>query len=193
MGFDTCIVPACKWYDMLSDEIYFSIDKYFSQLIKVGRCIYASVNLTIIASDNGLSPVRCQAINCSNAGLLLIGLMGTNFSEIFINMKQISHKKLSLKISSEIAGNFVSVSMCWTERDFDTGIHQGCYLIPVLFQYTGVVAWHWMAKLFFHWQVIFLKHNIICLHRQVYKSVFTRVVIWYLYYSSKHERFPIKT
>ena len=38
-------------------------------------------NLTIIGSDNGLSPGRRQAIIWTNAGILLIGPLGTNFSE----------------------------------------------------------------------------------------------------------------
>ena len=38
-------------------------------------------NLAIIVSDNGLSPCRCQAIIWTNAGLLLIGPSGTNFSK----------------------------------------------------------------------------------------------------------------
>ena len=38
--------------------------------------------LTIIGSDNGLSPGRRQAIIRTNAGILLIGPLGTNFSEI---------------------------------------------------------------------------------------------------------------
>ena len=40
--------------------------------------------LTIIGSDNGLSPERRQAIILTNAGILLIGPLGTNFSEILI-------------------------------------------------------------------------------------------------------------
>ena len=39
--------------------------------------------LTIIGSDNGLLPGRRQAIIWTNAGILLIGPLGTNFSEIF--------------------------------------------------------------------------------------------------------------
>ena len=42
--------------------------------------------LTVIGSDNGLSPGRRQAIIWTNAGILLIGPLGTNFSEIFIKM-----------------------------------------------------------------------------------------------------------
>ena len=39
--------------------------------------------LAIIASDNGLSPGRRQAIMWTNAGILFIRTLGTNFSEIF--------------------------------------------------------------------------------------------------------------
>ena len=38
--------------------------------------------LTLIRSDNGLSPERRQAIIWTNAGILLIGPLVTNFSEI---------------------------------------------------------------------------------------------------------------
>ena len=53
--------------------------------------------LTIIGSDNGLSPGRRQAIIRNNAGILL---MGTNFSEILIAIETFSFKKMHLKISS---------------------------------------------------------------------------------------------
>ena len=44
--------------------------------------------LTTIGSDNGLSPGRRQAIIWSNAGIMLIGPLGTNFSEILIGIKK---------------------------------------------------------------------------------------------------------
>ena len=56
--------------------------------------------LTIIGSDNGLSPERRQAIIWTNAGLLLIGPRGTNFSEISIKISTFSFKKMHLKVSS---------------------------------------------------------------------------------------------
>ena len=43
--------------------------------------------LTIIGSDNGLAPERRQAIVWTNAGILLIGPLGTNFSEILIEIQ----------------------------------------------------------------------------------------------------------
>ena len=56
--------------------------------------------LTIIASDNGLSPERRQTIIWTNAGILLIGPLGTNFSEILIEIQTFSFKKMHLKMSS---------------------------------------------------------------------------------------------
>ena len=55
--------------------------------------------LTIIGSDNGLSPGRCQAIILKNAGILLIGPLG-NFNEISIEIPTFSMKKIRLKVSS---------------------------------------------------------------------------------------------
>ena len=43
--------------------------------------------LSIIGSDNGLSPARRQAIIWTNAGILLIGTLGTNFNEILIEIR----------------------------------------------------------------------------------------------------------
>ena len=58
------------------------------------------VNLAIIGSDNGLSPGRRQAIIWTNDGILLIGPLGTNFSEISIEIHTFSFKKMHLKMSS---------------------------------------------------------------------------------------------
>ena len=53
--------------------------------------------LTISGSDNGLSPDRRQAIIWTNDGILLIGPLGTNFSEILIETHAFSFKKMHLK------------------------------------------------------------------------------------------------
>ena len=57
--------------------------------------------LTNIGSDNGLSSFRRQAIIWNNAGMLFIGPLGTNFSEILIEIRTFSFKKMHLKMSSE--------------------------------------------------------------------------------------------
>ena len=61
--------------------------------------VYASTNRISIGSDNGLSPNRCQAIIWTNAGLLSVGTLWTNFSEILIAKHTFSFKKMHLKIS----------------------------------------------------------------------------------------------
>ena len=66
-------------------------------------------NLTIIGSDNDLSPCRRQAIICTNGGILLIGPSRTNFSEILIEIQVLSFKKMHLRYDD----HFVSASMCW--------------------------------------------------------------------------------
>ena len=61
--------------------------------------IYVS-KVTIIGSDNGLMPGRCQAIIWTNAGTLLIGPLGANFKEISIKIYIFSFKKINLKMLS---------------------------------------------------------------------------------------------
>ena len=63
-------------------------------------CVCLSVNWVSICSGNGLSLGRCQAIAWTNAGLLSIRPLGTNFSEIRIKIQNVSFKKMHLKTSS---------------------------------------------------------------------------------------------
>ena len=57
--------------------------------------------LTTIGSDNGLLPGRRQAIIWTNAWILLIQTLGTNFSdEILREIYTFSFKKMHLKMSS---------------------------------------------------------------------------------------------
>ena len=78
-----------RWFSF--NQMYLKISSaniYFvSSLIHWGRVRNIFVgNLTIIVSDNGLSPGRHQAIIWTNAGILLIRPLGTNFSEISIEI-----------------------------------------------------------------------------------------------------------
>ena len=71
------------------------------ELTHWGRVMHIGVGkLTIIGSDNGLLPVQCQAIIWTNAGILLIGPLGTNFSEILIGIQTFQFKKMHLKMMS---------------------------------------------------------------------------------------------
>ena len=87
-----------KCYSILYWGFFYAI---VSILTHWGRVTHICVNeLTIIVSDNGLSPGRRQAIIWNNAGLLLIEPLGTNFSEISIGIQTFSFKKMHLNMSS---------------------------------------------------------------------------------------------
>ena len=68
---------------------------HWGRVTHIGVC-----DLTSIVSDNGLSPSRRQAIIWTNAGILLIGPLGTNFSENLFRIQIFSFKKMHLKMSS---------------------------------------------------------------------------------------------
>ena len=68
--------------------------------------------LTIIGSDNGLSPGRRQAIIWTNAGILWIRPLGTNFSEILNEIRAFHSRKCTWKCRLENDGHFVLASMC---------------------------------------------------------------------------------
>ena len=59
------------------------------------KCVIKLIN---IGSDNGLSPGPCQAIILTNAGILLIGILGRNFSEIFNKIHTVLFKKMHLNM-----------------------------------------------------------------------------------------------
>ena len=85
-----------------------------------GRATHICVgNLTTIGSDNGLSPGRRQAIIWTNAGILLIGPLGTNFNEILIEIRAFSFTKIHSKMSSGkwrpfcLGLNVVKLELAW--------------------------------------------------------------------------------
>ena len=71
------------------------IDHIISSLMQI--CIS---KLTIIGSDNDLSLGRRQAIIWTNARILLIGPLRTNFNETSIEIHTFSFKKIYLKLLS---------------------------------------------------------------------------------------------
>ena len=65
-----------------------------------GRVTHICVSkLHTIGSDNGWSPGRSQTIIWTNAGIFLFGPLGSNFSEILIEIDTFSFKKMHLKLS----------------------------------------------------------------------------------------------
>ena len=117
--FVYCFKLNCYWNFKESDAESWAINKFHSArerylwLTHWGRVTHICVGkLTIIGSDNGLSPGRRQAIIWTNTGILLIRPLGTNFSEISIGIQTLSFKKMLLKMSSVKWRPFVSASMC---------------------------------------------------------------------------------
>ena len=73
------------------DDIFIEWDQGYGtlliQLTQCGQGTHICISkLTIIVSDNGLVPDRHQAIIGTNAGILLIRYLGTNISEIWIEI-----------------------------------------------------------------------------------------------------------
>ena len=79
------------------------INKSFADKISThrGRVTHICVGkLSIIASDNGVSPGRHQAIIWTNTRTLLNGALGTNYRENSIAILTFSFTKMRLKLSS---------------------------------------------------------------------------------------------
>ena len=90
------IVKVCLTIDAVANLCYSKIP-----LTHWGQVTHICVGkLTIIGSDNGLSPGRCQAIIWTNAGILLTESLGINFSETLIRTHAFSFTKMHLKMSS---------------------------------------------------------------------------------------------
>ena len=69
------------------------------ELMHWGWVMHISVSkLTITGSDSGLSPGRRQAIIWTNAGLLLIEPLGTNFAEFLIKIHIFSYNAFEIVI-----------------------------------------------------------------------------------------------
>ena len=71
-----------------------------SMLLKSTSTFIYKSNLNIIGLDNGLSAGRRQAIIWNNAGILLIGHLRKQFSEILIEIHALSFKKIHVEMSS---------------------------------------------------------------------------------------------
>ena len=68
--------------------------------------------LTIIGSDYGLLPGQRQAITWINTGMLWIGPLETNSSEILNGTHAFSFKKMHLKSCLRNGVHFASALMC---------------------------------------------------------------------------------
>ena len=89
----------CYWKCFLHRDVHFCFGLHV--LTHWGQVTHICVSdLTSIGSDNGLSPGRRQVIIRTNAGILLIRPLGTNFRESLVKIIIFSFKKMHLKVSS---------------------------------------------------------------------------------------------
>ena len=94
---------SCVWFEMPGCSFWHNLAHW-------GRVTHICVSkLTIIGSDTGLSPGRRQAIIWTNAGILLIRPLGTNFSQILSEIHAFSFKNIHLNISS---GKWQAFCLC---------------------------------------------------------------------------------
>ena len=91
--FSGFYVRRCPWLNVGLTVLF------CYQLISPSRRIYGSVNQVSISSDNGLSPIRRQAIIWTSAVLLSIEPQGTNCSQILTKIQNFSFIKMLLNIS----------------------------------------------------------------------------------------------
>ena len=91
----------CVFWKLAIGIIVMSLLIVIASLTHWGRVTHICVSrLTVTGSDNGFSPGRRQAIIWTNAGMLLIEPLGTNFSENLIEILTFSFTKMRLKVSS---------------------------------------------------------------------------------------------
>ena len=84
----------------LSGTYYHQSDSFNNAFKSLRQTTHICVrNLTTIGSVNALSPCRRQTITWTNAGVLLIGTLRTNFGEILIEIPTFSFKKMRLKVA----------------------------------------------------------------------------------------------
>ena len=93
------VEPFCKW------NIFYQNTHKARPITELkthwGRVMHICISkLTIIGSDIGLLLDQRQVIFWTNARILLIGPLGTNFNGILIKILTFSFKKMHLKVAS---------------------------------------------------------------------------------------------
>ena len=149
--------PLIEHYNLVI-LVKFGSNSDLFKLIEAEWRIYASFSWVIIGLDNGLSPVRRQAIIWTNTGILLIGRLGTNFNEILIGIPTFSFKKLHLKTSSAK----------W--RLFCFGFNELMQRTLPLVNVGTESAIVWVAIIIMHMLLIFFKWQLLSSKRWVHYS-----------------------
>ena len=138
--------------------------------------IYVSFKCVIIGSGNGLASVQHQAIIWSNVGLLLIGLLGTKFNDIWI------------MYCMQYGCHFLLASMCYSLIDTvrHTDVENLGYVHWLLGWFaifwhqlsTAQISSHWLTRRPYQLKLNWNMSNYKCLHaRKCYLS-WKRFLFW---------------
>ena len=102
--------------------------------------------LNNIGSDNGLSPGRRQAIIWTNARILSIRPLATNFNEILIGIQEFSFKKMYLKMSSVKSRPFCLGLNVLTKNNFSRDPRCVTAGDQHLYNFLRDVAYRWIIS-----------------------------------------------
>ena len=116
------------------------------------------MNWVSVDSGNGLPPIRRQTITWTNADLLSIGQLGTNFSEISIKIQIFSLKKMLFKISSAI------FPPNGPGRDEFKKCNRPFYAGPSVAIYMVFASYSWITKECVHGPPETVIYKLMCLH-----------------------------
>ena len=105
--------------------------------------LICSSKFTSIGSDNGLSPGRRQAIIWTNAGILLSGPLGTNFSEIIMEIYTFSCTKMYLKM----------LSGKWRPFCLGLNVSMACCLFGAKLLHESMIIVNWIFRSKLWWNV----------------------------------------
>ena len=122
-----CLIQAIIWTNSDQYDIAIAVYSQHMNLTHWGLVTHICVsNLIIIGSDNGLTPGRRQAIIWTNAGILLTGLLGTNFSEILSKICIFSFTKIHLKNVVWKMAAILSRPQCVNRHSVEVLVVGGC-------------------------------------------------------------------
>ena len=125
--------------------------------------------LTIIGSDTGLSLDRRQAIIWPNAGILFNGPLGTNFSDIFIQIYIFSFKKRHLKCGLKMAAIFLGLNVITEPIPSN-----GSWCIGIKGEMSGTVCVTFTWDIYIYIYELFIAFFLFC-------CLFIIVTWWYMW------------
>ena len=161
-----------------------------------GRVMHICVSrLTIIGSDNDLSPDRHQAIIWTYAAISSIGPMGTNLSEFLIKIYTFSFRKMQFQMSSGKWWPFglgLNVLIQWPSTvDMKPNPCTGKVTVQIAGNQKTLQPWIFLISIFLHqvWS-LFLTYtkNLLC-NKYIIRILVLPYQFWMKYVCKKQLNF----